>query len=318
MPISRGLSLLTDPRLPLYYPINNGRWDSLSRRMDAVELGSRPELDLLFTLDVEYDYGSAGSGGAEHVLPFLERAREFFNRQGISATLFVQGDLVEKAAEGLRGLGSGHEIGLHGYAHEPWGASWFIGEKLPQVQERRELLKKSLAAFARAGFQRPVSFRAPNMVVDAASLRLLKDAGFAADSSFPSYPGGLPLLSSQEGITEVPVSFDPKPLFGRFLMARYLVFNTHNLANREFQDGIAGAAMRVAKAQAAAGQKPFVVFLSHPWEFFRPDAAHDNEFFGYSSEGNFGVLADAVAELKKSFRVRFTTVSGLATTSARK
>ncbi len=318
MLISRGLFLLTDPRLPLYYPINHGRWNSLSRRMEAVELGSRPELDVLFTLDVEYDYGSAGSGGARHVLPFLERARGFFSGQGISATLFVQGNLVEKAAEGLHGLGPSHEIGLHGYAHEPWGASWFVGEKLPQVPERRELLKKSLTAFGRAGFPRPLSFRAPNMVMDAASFRLLKDAGFAADSSFPSYAGGLPLRSYPEGIAEIPVSFDPKPLFGRFLMARYLVFNTHNLANREFRDGIASAAMRVAKAQAAAGQKPFVVFLSHPWEFFRPDAAHDNEFFGYSSEGNFGVLADAVAKLKKSFRVRFATVSGLATASARK
>jgi hypothetical protein len=119
-------------------------------------------------------------------------------------------------------------------------------------------------------------------------------------------------MQLRDGIAELPVSFDPKPLFGRFLMARYLVFNTHNLAKREFRGGFADAAMCVAKSQASAGQKPFIVFLSHPWEFFTPEPGFDNAFFGYSSEKNFSVLADAIAELKKSFRLRFRTVSEIA------
>jgi peptidoglycan/xylan/chitin deacetylase (PgdA/CDA1 family) len=317
MIVSRGISLLADPRLPLFFPLNSSRWNSLGRRIERVDLGSRPELDVLFTMDVEYDYGSAGSGSAKHVLPFLKQAKEFFSRHGIRATLFVQGDLAEKAAEGVHRLGQGHEIGLHGYAHEPWGASWFIGERLPSVVERKALLEKSLAAFERAGFRRPTSFRAPNMVIDGASLSLLKEHGFASDSSFPSYSGGLPLMGMRHGLAEIPVSFDPKPLFGKFLMARYLVFNTHNLARHEFRDGFMNSAMRTVKAQVAAGQKPFLVFLSHPWEFFRPDAGFDNEFFGYSSESNFAVLADAVSQLRMRFSLRFTTVSEFAA-SARK
>lgn len=311
MILSRGFSLLADPRLPVYYPLNRGRWGSLSRLMEKAELGSRPELDVLFTFDVEYDYGSGGSGRAEYAVPFLEKAKRFFAEHGIRATVFVQGDLVARCAGALRALGPGHEAGLHGYAHEPWGASWFIDERLPSPAERKQLLAKSLAAFADAGFPRPASFRAPNMVVDSRSLELLKEAGFTSDSSFPSYAGGVPLLGSREGLAEVPVSFDPKPLFGRFLMARYTVFNTHNLVNREFGGGLAAAAMRVARAQAASGQKPFIVFLSHPWEFFPPEPGFKNEFFGYSSEANFAALSGAIAELKKSFTLRFRTVSEL-------
>jgi peptidoglycan/xylan/chitin deacetylase (PgdA/CDA1 family) len=306
-PASRFVSLVSDPRLPLYYPLNRSHW---GRRFEAAEPGR--ELDVLFTFDLECDYGSGGPGNTKYPLPFLKKAGPFFKEHGIRATLFAQGNLIAKCADGLRALGPDHEIGLHGYAHEPWGASWFIDEPLPNVAARRQLIANSLRAFHDAGFERPVSFRAPNMVADAASLKLLKEGGFAADSSFPSYAGGLPTLSSPEGLVEVPVSFDPRPMFGRFLMARYLVFNTHNLANQEFKDGFANAALRVAKAQASAGQKPFIVFLSHPWEFFQPDPGFDNEFFGYSSEKNFAVLADAIADLKKAFKLRFRTVSELA------
>jgi peptidoglycan/xylan/chitin deacetylase (PgdA/CDA1 family) len=312
MLVSRGISLITDPRLPVFFPLNSSRWNSLSRRMTNLDIGDRPEIDVLFTMDVEYDYGSAGSGGTKHLLPFLGRAKAFFKEQGIRATLFVQGDLVERCADGLRALGPGHELGLHGHAHEPWGASWFIDERLPSVGERKSLISESLNAFTRAGFPRPLSFRAPNMVIDAESLRILREGGFTADSSFPSYAGGLPLAGMREGLAEIPVSFDPMPLFGRFLMARYLVFNTHNLANREFRAGFMASVLRVVRAQMIAGQRPFIVFLSHPWEFSKPDKGFDNEFFGYSSEGNFAVLADALAQLKKRFSVKFATVSELA------
>lgn len=269
-------------------------------------MGEKPELDFLFTVDLEYDYGSGGTGKTNHILPFLRLANDFFKEHALKATLFVQGNLVEPASSGLRGLGTVHEIGLHGYAHEPWGASWFVKDRVPSPAQRKILISKSLNAFQDAGFQKPVSFRAPNMVIDAISSKLLEDAGFKVDSSYPSYAGGMPLAKNRHGLVEVPVSFDPKPVFGKFLRSRYVVFNTHNLATGEFD--ASDAAIRIVKSQMLAGQKPFLVFLCHPWEFFEADEGMDQKQFGYSSPRNIKLVEDTLAVLKKSFVLRPLTL----------
>ena len=278
--------------------------------MDRLDLGQRPELDLIFSIDVEYDYGSGGKGEARYASPFLKLARGFFDKHGIKATLFVQGDLIQRLAGDIRALGIDHEIGLHGYAHEQWGSSWFVKGPVPSVQERKALITKSLSEFVASGFARPSSFRAPNMVADHNSLEMLKEAGFIADSSYPSYSGGGNAATLSHGLVEVPVSFDPKPVFGHSLRARYVVFNTHNIVKGELD--IAAAAARVAKAQILAGQKPHIVFLCHPWEFFAPEMGPDDPSFGYSSPKNLSLLEDALEGLKKSFRIRPMTLSGFA------
>jgi len=301
---SRASSFLSDPRLPIYYPFNLARWVSLNSRMDKLDLGSRPELDVLFTVDLEYDYGSRE---ANLVVPFLKQAKGFFTERGIRATIFMQGGLVADAISHIRLLGSGHEIGLHGHSHEMWGTAWFVKDAPPPLDVRKNLIASSLKAFGEAGLMRPLSFRAPRMVMDDASFRLLESAGFTADSSFPSYAGGVPLMGSRYGITELPVSFDPKPVFGRSLRARYDVFNVNHIVVREFAGGIAAAAMRVAKAQALSGQKPFIVILSHPWEFFTPPGWVDLKQYGYSGPDNFNLVSDALLELERHFRVRYAT-----------
>ncbi len=308
---SRATSLLSDPRLPIYYPFNRTRWDSLNLRMDKVELGSRPALDFLFTVDVEDDYieeGDEQRRKADCVIPYLKKVKGFFANQGIRATLFVQGNLVGRASEELHGLGNGHEIALHGYAHELWGSSWFVRAPPPPPEVRKSGLTKSLAAFADVGFPRPLSFRAPRMILDDTSLGLLKATGFTVDSSFPSYAGGTPVLGMRQGVAEVPVSFDPRPAFRRSLTARYAMFNTCNIATGAFTDGIVAAAMRVARVQALSGQRPFIVSYSHDWEFFRPPEWADPTQYGFSSDDNFRVLADALGALRKAFSLRFTTM----------
>ncbi|MFH0737381.1 MAG: polysaccharide deacetylase family protein [Candidatus Micrarchaeota archaeon] len=305
--LGRAVSFISDPRLPLYYPLNRLRWDSLRSRMDRLDLGQNPELDLIFTVDVEYDYGSGGKGEAGCASPFLKLAKGFFDKHGIKATLFVQGDLIQRLAGDIRALGASHEIGLHGYAHEQWGQSWFVKDPVPSPKERKELISKSLAAFKAAGFQAPSSFRAPNMVIDPLSLGILKEAGFTADSSYPSYSGGGNAAALSHGLAEVPVSFDPKPVFGHSLRARYVVFNTHNIVKKELD--IVAAATRVAKAQILADQKPHVMLLCHPWEFFEPEMGPGDPSFGYSSPKNLSLLEDALESLKGSFRVRPKTLS---------
>jgi|GEM_PF-1383184 len=306
--ISRMLMFLSDGRFPLYFPANTMRWRSLSAKLEKVELGVKPELDFLFTVDVEYDYGSEGSGKSSHVLPFLKKLRPFLGQHGLKASLFVQGNMVEGIAQGLDELGAGHEVGLHGYAHEPWGTSWFAKRDAPKPDERKALLNKSLEAFSRASLPKPRSFRAPDMVIDSESLGALEQAGFSVDSSFPSYLGGAAIMRAEGKLLEVPVSVDPKPFFSRFRIAHYNVFNTYNVAMGRFTDGVANSAIRLAKLQKLYGQKPFLVFLCHPWEFFDAEPGMDKEKFGYASPGNMDALGRMIEDLEKSFSLNPLTM----------
>ncbi|MBI5227925.1 polysaccharide deacetylase family protein [Candidatus Micrarchaeota archaeon] len=305
---------LFDPRSPIYSPMNVLRWNALSKKLDSVEIDEHQEIDFLFTVDVEYDYGSAGSGQTLYSAPYLDKARDFFAKNKISPTLFVQGDLIASLAPSLKRLesdGIDLEVGLHGYAHENWGRAWFTQGPVPNSAQRRELLNKSLDAFERAKIEPPKSFRAPNMVADNQTLSLLQEYGFSTDSSPPSYTGTASLVTKWQNLIQIPVTTDPMPFFSKFAIAHYNVFNTYNVVLRDLKTDIVAAATRVAKLQILNGQKPFIVFLSHPWEFFECSEDLGNEFT-YSSANNFSKIEGALSELKKSFRMNFMTMKNFA------
>ncbi|VVC04495.1 Polysaccharide deacetylase [Candidatus Bilamarchaeum dharawalense] len=302
---------LFDPRLPIYFPINLLKWHEMSSQLDTISLPEKPGLNFYFTVDVEYDYGSGSSGRSKFVKPFLEKIRPLLSEYGINSTFFVQGNLVESHQEILRKLSMDHEIGLHGYAHEPWGSSWFVKYQVPSISERNNLLERSLLAFKRAGLSPPKSFRAPNMVLDEKSRSLLIKHNFQVDSSYPSYFGGNSILTKYDNLLEVPVSVDPKPFFSRFGIAHYNVFNTYNIATNRFIGGPVEAVKRLIRLQLFHKQKPSLVFLCHPWEFFDIEDQVDEKLFGYSSSKNFRVLETILTELKKTFKLTSISLSKL-------
>ncbi len=302
-------SIIADPRLPIYFPINYIRWQRLSKELDAIDLGDRSEIDFLLTVDVEYDYGSLGSQETRCIAPFLQKVKTLFDKHGIHATLFIQGNLVEPFAAQLSQLGTTHEIGLHGYAHESWGKAWFAKGSAPTKQECQKMIDKSFDAFNNAGIKRPIAFRAPNMVLGKEPAATLKKYGFRVDSSFPSYFGGEAIKRTQDGLLEVPVSFDPRPVFSRFGIAHHTVFNTYNISNESIKSNLAESAIRLAKLQALRGQKPFVVFLCHPWEFFEMDPRMPKDKLGYSSPDNLSRIGDFLSKLGSSFKLNFKTLA---------
>jgi len=309
------ISFMLDGRLPVYWPINWIRWHDYSKCLSSRRFFTKPDVDVMFTLDIEHDYGSMGDGRAEFVSPFLKKAQAFFGRNGISATLFVQGNMIEKHAEQLHDLGK-HEFGLHGYAHEPWGDAWFVRHSKPPQLERRNLLTASLQAFERVDFPKPTSFRAPNMVLDKASLQLLRENGFTIDSSYPSYQGDMLHPFNDNGIFEIPVSADPKPHFGRFLVTRYAVFNTSNLVTGEFSGGFSQAILRLVNLQRFRNTtrengyvkewKPCFVFMCHPWEFFKP--YNEDKNLQYCKPENWDILQRSLDELREIMNIRFVTM----------
>jgi peptidoglycan/xylan/chitin deacetylase (PgdA/CDA1 family) len=92
------------------------------------------------------------------------------------ATFFVEGLNAELYPDTLREIAAaGHEVGLHGWRHEPW-------VDLDPTTER-ELLERSVQAFDALGL-RPVSFRPPGGDLTHASLDLLRELGFEFVSPF--------------------------------------------------------------------------------------------------------------------------------------
>ena len=109
---------------------------------------------------------------------------------GVQATFFVEGLNAELYPDTLRELAAaGHDVGLHGWRHEPWAG-------LDPATER-ELLARGVEAFDALGL-RPLSFRPPGGDLTPASLGLLRELGFRYVS-----PVGDEVVEA-EGLTVVP------------------------------------------------------------------------------------------------------------------
>jgi len=314
--VARLFDLLCDPRMPYFIPcvkLKRRRGKTLS---DA-EIPSESPLLVALTFDVEYDFGSsAKEASADAVEPFLHQLPAL--ARGIQAvfTLFVQGDLVGRYGELLLNLQSSHEIGLHGYAHELWGkARWFLPHKPVSYKSRRGLLRRSLKNFTDNKLAPPVSFRAPDLVANADTLRLLEEHGFLVDSSAPVYRGTLPLparsLGPSSPILSIPITASPVPrIHLRYLLpfTAYEVFNMAWLATTSDQQLLDFVA-EVVSFQIQNGTKPHLVFLAHPWEFRE---CTGEKRLGYCSEDNYELLRRKMQLLKGRYQLQYVGMKELA------
>lgn len=111
----------------------------------------------------------AGEVGVPRVLDLLER-------EGLTATFFIPGADAELYPGLCRRIrDAGHEIGHHGYMHEP-------PTTLTEAQERRAI-ERGLEALDRIVGVRPVGYRSPAADLSPNSLRLLHEYGFRYDAS---------------------------------------------------------------------------------------------------------------------------------------
>jgi len=125
----------------------------------------------MLTVDVEPDWGMAGTRAVREALPrllsLLEEARA-------AATFFVVGDMVRECGEALARIRSPHEIASHGLTHRPLDGL--------SLQEVREELAGSRDLLGSLG-QRPRGVRAPFFRTPRAWLDLVAAAGYEYDSS---------------------------------------------------------------------------------------------------------------------------------------
>ncbi|MDD5023393.1 MAG: polysaccharide deacetylase family protein, partial [Candidatus ainarchaeum sp.] len=206
--LEKQVDLILDRRNPLFILQNYLEKKEVQNRIIKTQIPQYVEIAITF--DVEHDYGLQG-GSDSTISPFLSEIQKTLGKK-IPSTFFVQGNLIEKYCKTLIELeNAGHEIGLHGWGHEQWGNAWFL--KGTATTEVKQLLEKSIRKFEKCGLRKPVSFRAPYMVLSKENVMVLEKYGFTIDSSAQSFRGEEPLIKKMRNVYEIPVSADPIPIF---------------------------------------------------------------------------------------------------------
>ena len=125
--------------------------------------------------------------GYPAIFALLERA-------GVQATFFVEGWNGVHHPDAVREIvARGHELGMHGWLHEDWGA-------LPPASER-ELAARASQALTRAAGIAPRGFRAPAGARTAHTERILLDLGYTYDASLGN---GMQPMRLPAGLAQVP------------------------------------------------------------------------------------------------------------------
>ncbi len=116
---------------------------------------------------------SRGAYGANEGVPRILR---LLDRYKLPATFFIPGDTADRHPDETRAIvNAGHEIGHHGYLHEP--------PPLLTVEEERTMIERGLDALDRTTGKRPRGYRSPAWELSKATFGLLEEYGFEYDAS---------------------------------------------------------------------------------------------------------------------------------------
>ncbi len=199
------------------------------------------------TWDPQTPLGSDPS--VTRALPWLLDA---LDHSGLRATFFVEAINCELNPEALRTISArGHELGVHGWEHEAWGAL--------DPDAERDLLGRATRAFASAGLNAR-GFRPPGGELTARTLGLLRELGYEWCS-----PAGDGPPTNREGLVVVP--FDWELVDAYHLMARFAELRERRGDSSAPIDAEA-AGERMAAALRDAGEQTVIM---HP--FLMLDAA---------------------------------------------
>ena len=128
----------------------------------------------------------------------------------IRASFYVPGYVAETHVELVKEIFSrGHEIGHHGYIHEPPASM--------SPEEEAEVLEKGISILSDITGRAPLGYRSPSWELSPVSLDLLASHGFSYDSSLmgDDAPYVLPTGVPGKDIVEVPIHWllDDAPHF---------------------------------------------------------------------------------------------------------
>lgn len=127
----------------------------------------------------------------------LPRLLDELDRHDLKGTFFVEAINCELNPDALLTIARrGHELGVHGWRHEPWA------QLDPETE--RALLERSTSAFAAIGLPAPRGFRPPGGRPTPQTAELLRTRGF----SWWSPQADDPAPGPQRGLVTLPFSWD--------------------------------------------------------------------------------------------------------------
>src|SRR5262245_31008297 len=109
---------------------------------------------------------------------------------GLKTTFFTPGWIAEQYPAMVEAVDrDGHEIGFHGYLHEP--------PTNLKEDEETEIVRRGCAAIEKLIGRRPIGYRSPIWQLSPNPVRILRDAGFRYTSDFMN--GLLPTFNEVDG-----------------------------------------------------------------------------------------------------------------------
>ncbi|MEM3364387.1 MAG: DUF2334 domain-containing protein [Candidatus Micrarchaeia archaeon] len=288
--LERFWSFIEDHRNPLYiYRLMDDI--SLVKQLNEYEL-KNSRFDLIISVDVEQDFGSASNKPKNNYTKKF--FKEVFPLLQFNQELFIQANILPEISSDLP-----KKIGLHGYTHDNWKLEWFSrGHQLSRL-EKVDAITKSVDLFLEYGFDRPISFRAPNLAIYNSDYEILADFGFKFDSSFPSFRKPGIRMEKNFGVKIIPVSSTPYCYFS-IPSRKHIIVNLGFLSKLGI-DEFTTHCTNILKYQEIIGEKKYLLFFYHPWEFFK------NKTFSYCSKENVSRLLNFIDSLKDQLNVRIST-----------
>jgi len=143
---------------------------------------------------------SRGTYGAREGVP---RILKLLSRYSLPATFFIPGYTADHHPDMVRSIAAaGHEIGHHGYLHEP--------PNLLTPEDERAVIERGMEALERVTGKRPRGFRSPSAELSQASSSLLAEYGFDYDSSQfgADRPYWMEDNGQRSGLVEIPISIE--------------------------------------------------------------------------------------------------------------
>jgi len=260
----------------------------------------------------------------------LPKLLELYDKYEVNSTFFFTAHILE-LEPGLTDmvLARGHEIGCHGYKHEP---EYFFN--VLSLDEQVRYLRLAKQIIEKAAGRKIVSFRAPELLLNEDTVRALEITGFKYDSSVSPQRFDGPL---SRGFTKKMkwLKAPRRPYrLSKSSVTRQGDSEIVELPISSFIFSYMGTTMRVSPVinkilekmvfnEAKAREIP-AVFIIHPTEFIEldrnllnnPEAAHGNFFSGEVRKkikfknlgGNAVKLMDQILASAKKAGFEFITI----------